>query len=381
LAIARRLCPQLLVITPRFEAYAQASKQAFSIFSHYTPQIEALALDEAFLDVGGSLSMFGSARRIGEAIRSRVRSEIGLTCSVGIASSKLVAKLATESAKPDGLAQVAAGAEADFLAPLPIADLWGVGRKTAEKLKAQGISTIGQLATASAESLWPALGRQSQVMRELARGIDLRGVVAQGQRLRMSYEHTFEHDVEDVRVLERQILVQAERLADRLMKSDGHGHSVHLKLRDHRFQTQTRQVTQSTPFVDTRAIFAVGRQLLHETMRPGHRYRLIGLGIGAFDHDSTSHEMPEHDGQGGQQLSLFTDDAAASPGAEDAQSGTTLDPSAEALAAVQRVKSAIRERFGVNALRLAAGVGGDKIEEEHAKRSPGSGPSIRLKDR
>jgi DNA polymerase IV len=196
MAEARRLCPHAVFLPGRMERYAQASRQVFAVFREFTPEVEALSLDEAFLDVTHGLRLFGGAAEIARRLRRRVREATGLAVSVGIAATKMVAKIASSRAKPDGVLEVVAGTEAAFLAPLPVRELWGVGPVAAATLDRAGIRTIGDLAALDDER-GRALGGGFLGLRALARGEDPRVVEPDRERKSYGEENTFSADHAD----------------------------------------------------------------------------------------------------------------------------------------------------------------------------------------
>jgi DNA polymerase IV len=241
---ARRLCPHATVVTPHHESYADASRAIMAVFRAITPLVEPLALDEAFLDVAGARRRLGSPRHIAELIREQVRREQDLTCSVGVAPSKFVAKLASARAKPDGLLVVPRDEVVAFLHPLPVSALWGVGDRTEEVLARLGLSTIGDLANTPVHTLRHALGAAAGGhLAALAWGRDDRAVVPRDVDKSIGAEETFAHDVADPTVVRRELLRLAERTAARLRASDQVGRTVVIKVRFADFTTITRSKT------------------------------------------------------------------------------------------------------------------------------------------
>ncbi|MGH8975504.1 MAG: DNA polymerase IV [Acidimicrobiia bacterium] len=248
MARARRLCPQAVILPPRFDTYHAKSAEVQAIFRSFTPLVEPIALDEAFLDVTGAARLFGTGVEIGSAIRARVRSETGLTASVGVATTKLMAKLASEAAKPDGLRAVEAGTELAFLHPLPLRSLWGVGPATEKRLARFGVSTIGDLAAVPEESLVDALGRaQGHLLHALAWGRDERPVEPDRETKSVSAEETFPRDVYDPEALRAEARRLAERVGERLVEHGLAGRTVTVKVRYPDFRTITRSATAPEP--------------------------------------------------------------------------------------------------------------------------------------
>lgn len=285
MAQARRLCPRAEFIRPRGWRYREKSQEVFSIFNDFTPLVEGLSLDEAFLDVSASLKLFGSARGIAERIKQRVRADTGLTASVGVACNKFLAKLASDADKPDGLVVVLPGAEHAFLDPMPIRRLWGIGKQTAPRLQALGILTIGQLRRADPSVLEPVLGNRVHHYQALARGEDERDVTVGSPDKSISQEITFDRDVLDPRSLHAQLQRQAENVGGRLRAKGLKARTVVVKIRDPSFRTVTRSRTLRMPSDNTQSLYRMARALF-ESWRREHAstpVRLIGMGARNFE--------------------------------------------------------------------------------------------------
>jgi DNA polymerase IV len=267
---ARRLCPQAVVVPPRMAAYAAESVRFRAILDDYTPLVEPLSIDEAFLEVGGSARLLGDAATIGAAIRRRVHDELGLTASVGGGAVKFVAKIASDLCKPDGMRIVAAAETQAFLAPLPVERLFGVGPKTAERLRQLGLTTLAEVARYPTATLVARLGRShAEALQALARGEDARVVVPDRAALSVGAEETFAGDLSDGPILRRHITAQAERVAARLRKSEQLAGAIVLKLKDTEFHIHTRRRTLPAPTSDGRVIAKVALELLAaEPVRP-----------------------------------------------------------------------------------------------------------------
>src|SRR3954468_13481287 len=241
---ARRLCPQATVISPSHGLYDEASRGVMEVFRSITPLVEPLSLDEAFLDIGGAQRRLGTPRQIGELIRARVVDEQGITCSVGVAPTKFVAKLASARAKPDGLIVVPRDHVIAFLHPLPVGVLWGVGDKTEEALTRLGLRTIGDIANTAVGTLQRALGPAAgSHLSALAWGRDERSVVAHEPDKSIGAEETFARDVDDPDVVRRELLRLSERTAGRLREAGLVGRTITLKVRFADFTTITRSRT------------------------------------------------------------------------------------------------------------------------------------------
>jgi len=277
---ARRLCPQATVIPPTPGAYAEASRGVMEIFRSVTPLVEPLALDEAFLDVGGARRRLGGARAIGELIRARVVDEQGITCSVGVAATKFVAKLASARAKPDGLLVVPRDATVEFLHPLPVGALWGVGERTEEALTRLGLRTIGDIAHTPATTLRRALGPAAGAhLSALAWGRDDRRVSAHEPDKSIGAEETFARDVDDPAVVRRELLRLADRTAARLRATDQVGRTVSIKVRFADFTTITRAKTLREPTDVARVVFDTARGLYDALGLERARIRLVGVRV------------------------------------------------------------------------------------------------------
>ncbi|MEY4761708.1 MAG: hypothetical protein RLZZ200_1564 [Pseudomonadota bacterium] len=277
---ALALCPQAVVRRPRFERYQTVSKQVFAVFHRYTPLVEGLSLDEAFLDVTASLSLHGSAPDIARAIKAQVRAETGLTISVGVAPNKLVAKIASDLEKPDGLTIVTPDRVQVVLDPLPVKRLPGLGRKKGDALLEAGIRTIEDLRRASDALLWRHFGRDAPRIRDRASGLDNRPVCPDHDEKSVSAEETFDRDLSDAGLQRAALLRLADKTAARLRAKGLHAGTVQVKLREHDFRTHTRQRPLVPPSQDSRAIGRAAIALLDEWRRehPGARLRLLGVG-------------------------------------------------------------------------------------------------------
>jgi DNA polymerase-4 len=269
---ALRRAPQAVVVPPRPAAYAAASEQVFTILESVTPLIEPLSLDEAFLDVTASQSLFGSPAEIAIRLRERISRELGLTASAGIAAVKFVAKIASDLAKPNGQREVPADQTCAFLAPLPIARLWGVGPKTEAALHASGIRTIGDLAARDAATLDGQLGG----LWELARGIDPRAVEPDLEAKSLGSEDTFDEDLSGKEALRPFIHAQALRVGRRLRRAEARARVVQLKLKLSDFTLVTRRTTLPEPTDDGQALYRAALVLLdrYDLRRP---VRLTGV--------------------------------------------------------------------------------------------------------
>ena len=277
---AYRRCPSLLRVRPRMSDYQKVSKQIFNIFRSFTPLVEGLSLDEAFLDVTASVALFGAPVDIAAAIKQRILDETSLTASVGVAINKLVAKIASDLDKPDGLTVVYPQDYERRLDPLPVAVLPGIGRETLKRLSGTGIRTIRDLRLAETRLLEPVFGRFTQKTRDRAAGIDNRPVVAAREEKSISAEETYDTDLATREDMDRELLRLTERTAARLRKAALAAGTVQIKIRQSDFKTYTRQRRVRPPANGTDQIYAVVRELLGTWLsrNPGAKIRLFGVG-------------------------------------------------------------------------------------------------------
>lgn len=328
LRTAARLCQHAVFVPVDGRKYSAVSRQVMEILRRYTPAVEQVSIDEAFLDVAGSEALHGAPPRIARSIRMTVRDELDLTVSVGVASTKLVAKVASDLKKPDGLVVVAPGTEAAFLAPLPISRLWGVGAKTAGTLVEFGVRTIGDLAALPDDLLERRFGKMGPLLAQRARGIDPSPVSAAEPARSVSHEHTFGVDTADREVLERTLLGLSEGVAGRLRAGRVKARTIAVKIRDSSFTTITRQRTLPEPTDQTEVVFRAALDLAGPHLH-GMRVRLLGVAA-------------SHLG-GGEQLALF-------------------DATDERHRRATRAADEIRRRWGAKAIRRARLLGSDLAE-------------------
>ena len=300
---ALRRCPDLLRVPPRIGHYKSVSDKIFAIFRDFTPLVEGLSLDEAFLDVADSLALFGSDIQIAKEIKKRVVDTTALTASVGVAPNKLVAKIASDLDKPDGLVVVSAEEIRSILDPLPVRVIPGIGRKTLARLSEKDIVTVADLRLASNRDLESIFGRFAQKTRDRASGIDSRPVVPSRPEKSISAEETFASDLTETNAMDRQLMRLTERTASRLRSKELVAGTVQVKIRQADFTTFTRQRALRPPGNGTDQIFETVRTLLRQWLaeHPGARIRLLGVG--------------GSDLSGAEQRDLFADDAmpASSP--------------------------------------------------------------------
>jgi DNA polymerase-4 len=325
-AQALRLCPQAIVLPPRHKVYREYSAQMMAILSEYSPLIEPLSMDEAFLDVTGCQARWGSPEELAHQVQGRLEVELGLSASIGLAANKLVAKIASGLEKPRGFVVVPHGREAEFLAPLPVEKLWGVGEVTARSLHEMGVFTIGQLAQLPAAQLEARFGRRGRDLYRQARGMDDSPVVTEREEKSLSREVTFAEDIGDRQVLRKTLLSLSEDVARRLRKQGLQGRTVKLKLRYADFSTLTRQVTMDVPTDLEQVVFDQAVRLLEKAWDKRRKVRLIGVGVSKF-------ELQER------QLSLF-----------EGTGGGKVEKLRRLSQAVDR----IREKYGDEAIRRAS---------------------------
>lgn len=283
---ARRLCPEGVFVKPRMSHYAEISAAIRDIFYRYTPIVEPLSLDEAYLDIGGSIRLFGSAREIGEGIRRDVRGELHLAVSVGVGPGKLIAKIASTKAKPDGMLIVEEEGARAFLRPLSVSEIWGVGRVTEQKLLEMHITRIGDLADRDADELERALGSWGPLLHALANGDDLRTVECDRARSSYGEENTFPEDVVEREDIEAMVIAHAETVARRLRRDGVQGRTVTLKYRPStrtsEFRLVTRSETLATP-TDDGAVLSRTAMKLWDREPPGISLRLVGVQVSGLD--------------------------------------------------------------------------------------------------
>jgi len=332
-AQARRLCPQGIFLRPRFDRYREVSRQIREILYSYTPLVEPISLDEAFLDLTGTERLLGPAEEVAREIKQRIFQETGLTCSVGLAPSKFLAKLASSLGKPDGFVVVPDEGEREFLRDLPVECLRGVGEVTTRRLRALGIRTVGQLRERSLEELSRRFGSGvGRTLYELARGIDRSPVLPEREARSLSAERTFPEDLTDWEEMEQVLFSLSEELGRRLRTEGLKGRTVQLKVRFADFSTITRARTLIRPTDLGQRIFEEARKLLMEKVKPaqsqsqGRGIRLLGVQVSGL--------IPKDQ----EQLPLFSDERE------------------ERTAELERLIDELRERFGEGVIRWGRSV-------------------------
>ncbi len=291
---AWRLCPHGIYLRPDMEKYERTSDRVMAILLNFSDLMEQVSIDEAFLDVTGSYRLFGTGVEIARKIKRRIREELLLSASVGVASNKFVAKVASDLQKPDGLVVVEPGQEREFLAPLSTGRLWGVGAKTESYLRQRGLERVGQLARLARAELTSRLGKSGEHLWRLAQGIDDRPVSPEEGYKSIGHEITFERDTADARILHDTLLALTEKVGQRLRAHRSRARTVTIKFREADFTTYTRRTTLDSPVNTAELLFPVAYKLLKALVRADRLVRLIGI--------YASHLETE---EAGKQLSLF----------------------------------------------------------------------------
>ncbi|MGH7728048.1 MAG: DNA polymerase IV [Vulcanimicrobiaceae bacterium] len=282
---ARRRCPELLVVPPDFERYREVSRAAFAIFARAGTAVEGLSLDEAYVALASDV--LATAVAAATVVRAAVREELGLAVSAGVALQKMVAKIACDDAKPDGLRAVEPGTEAAYLAPLGVERLWGIGPKTTARLRAGGIATIGALAELDDARTFALFGRTGAALRELARGHDERAVEPDRATRSVSSERTFEDDLREPRELRAAVECEALDVAERLARAGLRGATVGIKLRFADRTALVRQTQLAQPTDDPRTITAAALLCLERAALGGRAVRLVGVRVASLDEGKT----------------------------------------------------------------------------------------------
>ncbi|HIG40672.1 MAG TPA: DNA polymerase IV [Gammaproteobacteria bacterium] len=279
-AEARRRCPQAIMVAPRFERYQQISEQIMNIFADFSPSVEALSLDEAFLEMTGAEHIFGGPESMGLKIKKAVKEMTHLNISVGVSGTKYVPKVASDHDKPNGLTVVPQAQAVEWLAPLPITRLWGVGKKTAPKLRALGYETIGDIANADERTISLQLGSAGRHFHQLAHARDPRRVLRGRAARSIGSDRTLGQDISSHKDIEVHLRRSAQRIARRIRKKDYVAGGVRVRLKTNKFEMFSRQRQLKKPIDTAEAIFSTGKQLLKEFNHPGP-FRLVGMA--AFD--------------------------------------------------------------------------------------------------
>jgi DNA polymerase IV len=310
---AKQLCNHLVFVRPRIDYYAQISKQIRNVFEDYTPIVEPLSLDEAFLDVTGTERLHGTAPKIAVEIKLRIREELGLIASIGVAPNKFLAKIASDLQKPDSLVVVDQDHIQSFLDPLPVGRIWGVGKVSAEALRQRAITTIGQLRQLPLVTLTQMFGSCGEQYWSLSRGIDPRRVVPDREAKSISNETTFEEDISDLQLLKAWLVVLAESVGRRIRAHDLKAKSIELKIRFSDFKTVTRSMTLEFPTDITAELVRCAHTLFEERIQLNRQsVRLIGVGVSNFANSTMTQlslfDEPEREQQ--RSLDSATDEIA-----------------------------------------------------------------------
>lgn len=344
---AHRRCPEAIILPPRMDHYAAESARIREIFLRYTPTVEPLSLDEAFLDAAGCEALFGSIETIGRSIKQDILSELNLVASVGVAPNKFLAKLASDLEKPDGFTIIPADRIDEILHPLPVTRIWGVGKATRKIFDTLNVTTIGDLKQVSEARLQQTFGKSGSHFYRLARGIDDRPVIVDRQAKSVSHEHTFSKDVTDMDVLRAWLRELTEQVARRLRNHDREGKTIQLKVRYSNFDTITRSISLPAPSNNTSKLWEAASGLL-ETKLPSRRLevRLLGMGVSNFVPASATFNSATTVVQ----KTLFDDDDDAT---QDESAKPANNDRSEKL---DSVTDAIRDRFGTKSLKSASTV-------------------------
>lgn len=277
---ARRMAPQAIFVPPQHDRYSEVSDSVMEIFRTYTPLVEAISLDEAFMDVSGALRLLGTPLEIAQSIRHRISDELGITCSIGIASTKFVAKLASNECKPDGLLLVPAEETIAFLHPLPVGALWGVGAKTEEVLHRLGLRTIGDIAHTPATTLIRALGQaHGEHLHDLSWGRDPRRVTPHEPEKSVGAEETFGVDIDNPELIAAELLRLSEKVGGRLRYAGLRGRTISIKVKFADFTTLTRSKTINDPTDVAREIYETAKSLYEGLHLDRARIRLVGVRV------------------------------------------------------------------------------------------------------
>jgi nucleotidyltransferase/DNA polymerase involved in DNA repair len=322
---AYKLCPQGIYVPPNGGLYSEVSHEIFKIFYEFTDLVEPLSIDEAFLDVTGSIKLFGSALEIAKSIKKSIYEKQELTASVGIATIKYLTKIASDLEKPDGLVIVEPDKIKEFLNALDISRMWGAGKKTIEKLRKAGINTFGDLAQFPEQILKLKYGKLGSHFYKLAHGIDDREVIQEHGVKSVSNERTFSEDVLDMEKINQTLFALSEKVAFRLRKKSLNGKTIHLKLRYKGFDTITRNKTIENFTSNTEEIYQVIKILFDNNYQSGRKVRLLGVGVSGFGNEIS------------RQLSLFE-----KPTAQDEE--------------LDKLEDLVKKKFGKKSIRRAEGI-------------------------
>jgi DNA polymerase IV len=321
---AFRLCPRGLFVRPDFPKYRQVSKQVMAILGNFTPLVQPISIDEAFLDVTGAVKKFEDAGEIARRIKAEIRRQTELTASVGVAPNKFLAKLASDLNKPDALTVITEEEKVHVLAPLPVSKIWGVGKVTEQRLQELGIKTIGGLQQFPVDELHRRLGNVAEHLHSLALGDDNREVETDEETKSISSESTFDQDTADLDQIKRSLLEQAEEVGERLRREKLVARTVQLKLRYADFKTLTRRKTLAKPTQDGMIMYQVAERLLEAEGIQGKRIRLIGVGGTNLVQREVQGDLFDRRDEKRSQLAKAVDDLRAKLGPDAVKRGTSL---------------------------------------------------------
>ena len=342
---ARAACPTGVFLSPRFERYSTKSREVMEILESVTPLVEQLSIDEAFLDVVGARRLLGTGAEIGAFVRGRIRSQAGLVASVGVATTKFLAKLASDLAKPNGLLAVEPGTEREFLAPLPVTRLWGVGPATLERLERMAVHTIGELAALPESSLTAALGVSlGSRLHALASNVDPRAVIPEREAKSIGAEETYAVDLRGRPACDHELVRLVDRVSARLRRAQLGARTVTVKIRFEDFETRTRAHTIPAATDVSTVFLATARELLDE-LDCSRGVRLLGVSLSQLE-------------EPGPAQGVFALDEA----------GASAHARVERRAAVEQAVDAVRDRFG------SLAVGPASLVERTSRRHEGSKP-------
>lgn len=309
---AKRMAPNAIFVTPDHHRYSEISAKVMKIFESFTPFVEPLSLDEAFMDVTGAQRLLGTPREIGQAIRKRVHDECGITCSVGIASNKFIAKLASGHCKPNGLLEIPDDRVISFLHPLPVSDLWGVGPKTSEQLQRLGLNQISDIAHTPLDTLKRALGDATgEHLHNLSWGRDYREVIVDDPDQSIGANETFSYDIDDPETILREYLKLTERASTRLRSRDLYAKTISITVRFSDFKTITRSKTLPLPISSTHEIYQVVKDLYLALKLDRVQLRLVGVSLSNFKEEAPEQLMLGQREKGWREAESAIDQAAA----------------------------------------------------------------------
>ena len=324
---AKRMAPHAIFIPPEHHRYAEISERVMQIFHSYTPLVEPISLDEAFLDVTGSRKLFGDGREIAQKIRAQVEKQEGITCSVGIAQSKFIAKLASQHCKPNGMLEIKSDRILEFLHPLPVRAIWGVGPKTAESLDRLGLHTVADIANTPRATLIRALGDATgESLYELAWGRDYRDVIPDEPEKSIGNEETFARDIDSPEEILREFLRMTEKSTARLRERNLFAKTISIKIKFADFTSITRSKTLPLGIDGTQEVYEIVKKLYLALRNEGARIRLVGVSLGNLQDDSPVQLEFGAREKGWRDADTAIDKAKARFGRESVRPGRLIEP-------------------------------------------------------